>query len=202
MRSGSVASPRDRAHAAGGWRPDRYRSSPRVRQVTMAHDPLVAVCGLKSACLPRKSTTLASIAWAKQSTRPSTQDFGELILDVCWLNQLDDVIFGHCISLLVEASSTPTICRLSDSRRHHLSAIAPRWSPAMTEPNRTENLAPDELGADDLIVSAKMNDVGSSGLARRCGRSHRYPPPPTGLDELLPWNWKIAQQQGPAMLAA
>ena len=29
----------------------------------------------------------------------------------------------------------------------------------MTEPIRTENLAPDELGADDLIVSAKMNDV-------------------------------------------
>src|SRR6187399_477879 len=29
----------------------------------------------------------------------------------------------------VEASSTPTICRLSDSRRHQLSAIAPRhWA--------------------------------------------------------------------------
>src|SRR5580704_7052976 len=26
----------------------------------------------------------------------------------------------------VEASSTPTICRLSDSRRHQISAIAPR----------------------------------------------------------------------------
>ena len=25
------------------------------------------------------------------------QDFGELIVDVSWLNQLDDVIFGHGI---------------------------------------------------------------------------------------------------------
>src|SRR6266850_1822580 len=33
----------------------------------------------------------------------------------------------------VEASSTPTICRLSDSRRHQLSAIA-LHSPASTKP--------------------------------------------------------------------
>src|SRR5258705_2955627 len=31
---------------------------------------------------------------------PIAQDFGELIVDVSWLNQLDDVIFGHGISLL------------------------------------------------------------------------------------------------------
>jgi len=36
----------------------------------------------------------------QQNTRPIAQDFGELILDVSWLNQLDDVIFGHGISLL------------------------------------------------------------------------------------------------------
>src|SRR5262245_2827644 len=36
----------------------------------------------------------------QQSTRPITQDFGELIVDVSWLNQLDDVISGHGISLL------------------------------------------------------------------------------------------------------
>src|SRR5277367_491462 len=36
----------------------------------------------------------------QQSTRPTAQDFGELIVDVSWLNQLDDVIFGHGISLL------------------------------------------------------------------------------------------------------
>src|SRR6516165_9588724 len=36
----------------------------------------------------------------QQSTRPIAQDFGELIVDVSWLNQLDNVIFGHGISLL------------------------------------------------------------------------------------------------------
>src|SRR5712671_2074673 len=36
----------------------------------------------------------------QQSTHPFAQDFGELIVDVSWLNQLDDVIFGHGISLL------------------------------------------------------------------------------------------------------
>src|SRR5882762_7003169 len=36
----------------------------------------------------------------QQSTRPIAQDFGELIVDVSWLNQLDDAIFGHGISLL------------------------------------------------------------------------------------------------------
>src|SRR6476659_4400781 len=36
----------------------------------------------------------------QQSTRPIAQDFGELIIDVSWLNQLDDVNFGHGISLL------------------------------------------------------------------------------------------------------
>src|SRR5260370_41820430 len=36
----------------------------------------------------------------QQNTCPSTQDFRELIVDVCWLNQLDHVIVGHGISLL------------------------------------------------------------------------------------------------------
>src|ERR1700678_3627015 len=37
---------------------------------------------------------------SQQNTRPIAQDFGELVADVSWLNQFDDVIFGHGISLL------------------------------------------------------------------------------------------------------
>src|ERR1700674_675217 len=37
---------------------------------------------------------------SQQNTRPIAQDFSELVADVSWLNQLDDVIFGHGISLL------------------------------------------------------------------------------------------------------
>src|SRR5438093_2135307 len=36
----------------------------------------------------------------QQNTCPVAQDFGELIVDVSWLNQMDNVIFGHGISLL------------------------------------------------------------------------------------------------------
>src|ERR1700689_4793057 len=37
---------------------------------------------------------------SQQNTRPIAQDFGELVAAVSWLNQFDDVIFGHGISLL------------------------------------------------------------------------------------------------------
>src|SRR6266481_1272043 len=87
MRSGSVASAsRSRTR---GW-----------RQVTVAHDPLVAVCGLQIGMLAEKVRDLGLDRLGQQNTCPSTQDFRELIVDVCWLNQLDDVIVGHGISLL------------------------------------------------------------------------------------------------------
>ena len=87
----------------------------------MAHDALVAVCGLQIGMLVEEVRDLGLDRLGKQGTRPGAQDFGELILDVSWLNQLDDVIFGHGISHLrcrSGALSTPTICRLSDSRSH------------------------------------------------------------------------------------
>src|SRR6266513_445986 len=36
----------------------------------------------------------------EQGTRPVAQDFGELIVELSWLNQLGDVIIEHGISLL------------------------------------------------------------------------------------------------------
>src|SRR5712671_2615692 len=84
----------------------------------------------------------------QQSTHPIAQDFGELIVDVSWLNQLDDVIVGHGISLLRWRSGGvkhPTICRLPDSRRHQLWAIARR---------QTANLH--QLHAFGLLVKAPL----------------------------------------------
>src|ERR1700687_5014372 len=77
--------------------------------------------------LAEKVCDLGLYRLGEQGTRPVAQDFSELILDVSWLNQLDDVIFGHGISLLRWRSGGvkhPTICRLPDSRRHQLWAIA------------------------------------------------------------------------------
>ncbi len=52
-----------------------------------------------------------------------------------------------------------------------------------------------------LIVSAKMNDVDPQAwLADVLARIATHPA--HRLDELLPWNWKTAQQQGLAMRAA
>ena len=52
-----------------------------------------------------------------------------------------------------------------------------------------------------LIVSAKMNDVDPQvWLADVLARIAIHPA--HRLDDLLPWNWKIAQQQGLAAQAA
>src|SRR5665213_1795641 len=50
--------------------------------------------------LAEKVCNLGLYRLGEQGARTMAQDFGELILDVSWLNQLDDVIFGHGISLL------------------------------------------------------------------------------------------------------
>jgi hypothetical protein len=68
--------------------------------VTVADDALVAVRGLQIGMLAEKARDLGLDRLGQQGTRPITQDFGELVVDVSWLNQLDDVIFGHGISLL------------------------------------------------------------------------------------------------------
>src|SRR4029077_14719531 len=62
-----------------------------LRQVTVADDALVAVLGLQIGLLAEKVCNLGLYRLGKQRTRPVAQDFGELILDVSWLNQLDDV---------------------------------------------------------------------------------------------------------------
>src|SRR6266513_2982332 len=50
--------------------------------------------------LAEKVCDLGLYRLGEQRTRPVAQDFRELIVDVRWLNQLDDVIFGYGISLL------------------------------------------------------------------------------------------------------
>src|SRR3954468_15297953 len=64
----------------------------------------------------------------QQGSRALAQNFGERVGELCWLDQLDDVILGHGVSLLrwrSGGSNTPTIRRLIPSRRHQLPRIAP-----------------------------------------------------------------------------
>src|ERR1700722_75013 len=101
MRSGSAASaPRSRTRGWGaGARPDPGLPPP-PRQVTVADAAPVTVRGLQIGMLAEKVRDLGLDRMGQQGTRPRTQDFGELVVDVSWLNQLDDVIFVHGISLL------------------------------------------------------------------------------------------------------
>ena len=94
----------------------------------MAHDALVTVRGLQIGMLDEKVRDLGLDRLGQQSTRPMAQDFGELIVDVSWLIGLMMLSLDTAYRSFggeVEASSTPTICRLPNSRRHQLSAIAP-----------------------------------------------------------------------------
>src|SRR6185437_15492277 len=70
------------------------------RQMTVAHDALVAVRSLQIGMLAEKVRDLGLDRLGQQSTRPIAQDFGELIVEDSWLNQMDNVIVGHGISLL------------------------------------------------------------------------------------------------------
>ena len=68
--------------------------------MTVADDALVAVRGLQIGMLVEKVRDLGLDGPGEQGTGPVAQDFGELIVEDAWLNQLDDVILGHGISLL------------------------------------------------------------------------------------------------------
>src|SRR5215471_6106549 len=75
--------------------------------------------------LAEKISDLGLYGFGQQRARAPPQDFGELIVKASWLNQLLSFDTAYrSFGGEVEASSTPTICRLSDSCRHQLPAIA------------------------------------------------------------------------------
>ncbi len=71
-----------------------------LRQVAMADDTLMAVRGLQIGMLAEKVCNLGFDRLGEKGTCPVAQDFCELVVEDSWLNQLDDVIVGHGISLL------------------------------------------------------------------------------------------------------
>src|SRR5579863_1155103 len=96
--------------------------------MAMADNTLAAIGGFEIRMIGEKIRHLSFYRLRQEATRPLPEDFGELVVKGSWLNQFDNVIVRHGISLLwwrSGGSSTPTICRPSDSRRHQLSAIPP-----------------------------------------------------------------------------
>ena len=109
----------------------------------MADDALVAGRGLQVGMLAEKVRDLGLDCLGQQRARSMTQDFGELVVDDSWLNQLEDVIFGHGISLLRWRSGGvkhphdmppfrfPPSPTFSDSSVH---AVIERIAPALFKP--------------------------------------------------------------------
>src|SRR3954451_8769250 len=79
----------------------------------------------------------------QQGLRTLAQNFGERVGELGWLDQLDDIILDHGVSLLrwrSGGSNTPTIRRLNPSRRHQLPRIPQldeMWHDLKTTPNRS-----------------------------------------------------------------
>src|SRR3954467_13061160 len=99
--------------------------------MTMAHQPLAAVFGLSVGVAAEEGCDLRLDGLRQQGSRALAQNFGQRVRELCWLDQLDDSILGHGVSLLrwrSGGSNTPTIRRLNPSRRHQLPRIPPSQS--------------------------------------------------------------------------
>jgi hypothetical protein len=74
----------------------------RSGRVAKAHHALVAVLDLDSGVLVEEAGNLGLNRLREQGTRPTAQDFGELVFERSWLNQSDDVIVRHGIAPSME----------------------------------------------------------------------------------------------------
>ncbi len=68
--------------------------------MTVSHNASTAVVSLQFRILGEEIRDLGLHRLPKQAARSLPEDFGELVLEGSWLNQFDNVIVGHGISLL------------------------------------------------------------------------------------------------------
>src|SRR4051812_45319522 len=81
----------------------------------MAHQPLAAVSGLSVGVAAEEGCDLRLDGLRQQGSRALAQNFGERVGERGWLDQLDDSILDHGVSLLRWRSGGlehPTIRRL------------------------------------------------------------------------------------------
>src|SRR6185436_15993417 len=69
-------------------------------QMAVANQPLAASLRLEIGMAGEELGDLGLDRLRQQATRPAAQDLGEPVLECSWLNQTDNVIVGHGISLL------------------------------------------------------------------------------------------------------
>src|SRR5829696_4994982 len=104
----------------------------------MAHQPLAAVFGVLAGVAGEEGGDLGLDGLRQQGSGALAQNLGQRVGERSWLDQLDDIILAHGVSLLwwrSGGSNTPTIRRLNPSRRHQLPPIAPAKAPK-SQPRR------------------------------------------------------------------
>jgi hypothetical protein len=83
--------------------------------MAMPHDTPVAILGLEVGMRTEKIGDLGLDCLSQQGACPIAQNIGELVVERSWLNQFMTVSLGTAYRSFggeVEASNTPTICRL------------------------------------------------------------------------------------------
>src|SRR4051812_49979402 len=120
----AVANPR-RAHG------DRAKAGHdrALGSMAMAHQPLAAILGVRVGVAAEEGCDLGLDGLRQQGSGALAQNFGERIGELGWLDQLDDSILDHGVSLLrwtSGGSKTPTIRRPNPSRPHQLPRKPPR----------------------------------------------------------------------------
>src|SRR4051812_29249474 len=83
--------------------------------MAMAHQPLAAILGVRVGMAAEEGRDLGLDGLRQQGSGALAQNFGQRVGELCWLDQLDDIILGHGVSLLrwrSGGSNTPTIRRL------------------------------------------------------------------------------------------
>src|SRR4051794_3051684 len=68
--------------------------------MAMAHQPLAAVSGLSVGVAAEEGCDLRLDGLRQQRSRALAQNFGERVGELGWLDQLDDIILDHGVSLL------------------------------------------------------------------------------------------------------
>src|SRR3954451_24008215 len=71
-----------------------------LRPMPMAHQPLAAVFGVLVSVAGKEGGDLRLDGLRQPRSRARAQNFGERVGELCWLDQLDDVILDHRVSLL------------------------------------------------------------------------------------------------------
>src|SRR4051812_20085673 len=117
----------------------------------MAHQPLAAILGLLISVAAEEGCDLRLDGLRQQRSRALAQTFGERVGERGWLDQLDDSILDHGVSLLRWRSGGlehPHDTPPHPSRRHQLPRIPPTQFVEMSEEPNALLLFLSHAGAD------------------------------------------------------